>query len=131
MTLFLILKSIQECVELSKRFGKRLSEELDVPVYLYAESQPLKWRAELPSIRKGEYEALCEKLSDEKWRPDYGPCEFRPRYGATCVGARNFLIAFNINILGTKEQAHRIALNVREQGRSEKEVRLLFLHTHF
>lgn len=58
-------------------------------------------------------------------KPDFGPTEFRPRYGASCVGARNFLIAYNINILGTKEQAHRIALNVREQGRSEKEVDLI------
>ena len=54
--------------------------------------------------------------------PDYGPCEFKSTYGASCVGARHFLIAYNVNILGTKEQAHRIALNIREQGRSEKEV---------
>ncbi len=67
---------------------------------------------------------MSEKLKDPQMKPDFGPTEFRPQYGATCVGARNFLIAFNINILGTKEQAHRIALNVREQGRSEKEVRL-------
>lgn len=70
----------------------------------------------------GEYEALEEKLKDPMMKPDFGPCEYRPKYGASCVGARHFLIAYNINILGTKEQAHRIALNVREQGRSEKEV---------
>ena len=60
-------------------------------------------------------------------KPDFGPCEFRPCYGASCVGARNFLIAYNVNVLGTKEQAHRIALNVREQGRSEKEVKIISL----
>lgn len=114
--------SIDDCIELSKRFGKLLSEELDVPVFLYGESQPLEYRKELSSIRQGEYEALKEKLNDPKMKPDFGPVEFRPKYGASCVGARNFLIAYNINILGTKEQAHRIALNVREQGRSEKEV---------
>jgi glutamate formiminotransferase/formiminotetrahydrofolate cyclodeaminase len=64
-------------------------------------------------------------LKDPQMKPDFGPTEFRPQYGATCAGARNFLIAFNINILGTKEQAHRIALNVREQGRSETEVIIL------
>ena len=118
---------IDECVELSKRFGALLASELNVPVYLYAESQPLKYRAELSSIRQGEYEKLREKLLDAKMRPDYGPCELvHANWGATCVGARHFLVAYNINILGTKEQAHRIALNVREQGRSEKEVSSLF-----
>jgi glutamate formiminotransferase/formiminotetrahydrofolate cyclodeaminase len=56
-------------------------------------------------------------------KPDYGPSEFISTYGASCVGAREFLIAYNVNILGTKEQAHRIALNLREQGRSESEVK--------
>ena len=118
--------TMQECVELSIEFAKRLSKELNVPIYLYAESQPNKKRSELPDIRKGEYEALIEKMKSDDMRPDYGPCEFNPAWGATCVGAREFLVAFNINVLGTKEQAHRIALNVREQGRSEKEVRLHF-----
>ena len=89
-----------------------------MPVFLYAESQPLSYRRELGDIRKGEYENLEEKLkNDEKMKPDFGPTDFRPRYGASCVGARSFLIAYNVNVLGTKEQAHRIALNIREQGR--------------
>ena len=75
-------------------------------------------------LNLGEYESLKEKLKDEKMKPDFGPTEFRPRYGASCVGARSFLIAYNVNILSTKEQAHRIAVNIREQGRSEKEVSL-------
>ena len=77
------------------------------------------------NLNLGEYEGLKEKLKDEKMKPDFGPIEFRPRYGASCVGARSFLIAYNVNILSTKEQAHRIALNIREQGRSEKEVSLI------
>ncbi len=101
---------IEECVELSKRFGKLLADELKVPVYLYGESQPLEYRKELSSIRQGEYEGLREKLTDAKMRPDFGPCEFIPSYGASCVGARHFLIAYNVNILGTKEQAHRIGI---------------------
>ena len=61
------------------------------------------------------------QISKEEWKPDFGPSEFRPRWGATIAGARKFLIAYNINLLSTKEQAHRIALNIREQGRSAKE----------
>ena len=79
-----------------------------MPVFLYGKSQPLTYRKELSSIRQGEYEALSDRIKEDKWRPDYGPAEFNPSYGASCVGAREFLIAFNINVLGTKEQAHRI-----------------------
>jgi glutamate formiminotransferase/formiminotetrahydrofolate cyclodeaminase len=120
--LFFTLNSIEECAEISKKFARLLSEELNVPVYLYAESQPQEYRKELPNIRQGEYEALKDRINDPKWTPDFGPAEFVPKYGASCVGARHFLIAYNINVLGTKEQAHRIALNVREQGRSDNEV---------
>ncbi len=89
---------------------------------MYSESQSNKKRSELPDIRKGEYEGLSEKLKNPEMQPDFGPTEFVPTWGATCVGAREFLIAYNINVLGTKEQAHRIGLNIREQGRSAKEV---------
>ena len=75
-------------------------------------------------IIKGEYERLREKLIDPRMMPDFGPTDFRANFGACCVGARNFLVAYNVNLIGTKEQAHRIALNVREQGRSEREVSL-------
>jgi glutamate formiminotransferase/formiminotetrahydrofolate cyclodeaminase len=115
---------MDECVELSKEFAKRLAKELNVPIYLYAESQPNKKRSELPDIRKGEYESLPDKMRSDDMKPDFGPCEFNPSWGASVVGAREFLVAFNINVLGTKEQAHRIALNVREQGRSDKEVNI-------
>jgi glutamate formiminotransferase / formiminotetrahydrofolate cyclodeaminase len=120
---------MEECIDLSKRFAKLLSDELDIPVYLYGESQNLTHRKELSSIRNGEYEGLSEKLKDPKFTPDFGPTELRPKWGACCVGARSFLIAYNVNLLGTKEQAHRIALNIREQGRSEKEVSFFYFHS--
>jgi glutamate formiminotransferase / formiminotetrahydrofolate cyclodeaminase len=113
--------SVKDCVELSKKFGKMLADQLNIPVYLYGESQTKDYRKELPAIRQGEYEGLKEKLKDSRWAPDFGPAEFRPSFGASCVGVRSFLIAYNVNLLGTKEQAHRIALNIREQGRSENE----------
>lgn len=64
---------------------------------------------------------MKEKLLDPDWKPDYGPTSFVPTFGAAIIGARKFLIAYNVNLIGTKEQAHRIALNIREQGRSENE----------
>lgn len=67
--------------------------------------------------------SICPQLQDPVWKPDFGPADFVPSWGATAVGARKFLIAFNINLLGTKEQAHRIALNLREQGRGKDQVR--------
>jgi glutamate formiminotransferase/formiminotetrahydrofolate cyclodeaminase len=77
---------------------------------LYGESQPLEYRRELSSIRQGEYEGLKDRIGLDKWKPDLGPTEFNPSYGASCVGARHFLVAYNINVLGTKEQAHRIGI---------------------
>ncbi|MEJ5286800.1 MAG: Glutamate formimidoyltransferase [Candidatus Kapaibacterium sp.] len=109
--------TMEECVECAKEFGRRLAEELDVPVYLYEYAQPLDYRKRLPQIREGEYEGLAEKIKQPEWKPDFGPARFVPEWGATVTGARFFLIAYNVNILGTKEQAHRIALNIREAGR--------------
>ncbi|MCX7879880.1 MAG: glutamate formimidoyltransferase [Ignavibacteria bacterium] len=113
--------TMDECVELSKEFARRVSEELGIPVYLYEFAQPLEYRKKLSQIREGEYEGLAEKIQKPEWTPDFGPAEFIPEWGATVTGARNFLIAYNVNILGTKEQAHRIALNIREAGRGPKE----------
>ncbi len=113
--------TIEECVEISKKFGERVGRELNLPVYLYEEASTNPSRKSLKQIRAGEYEALNEKIYKEEWKPDYGPAEFNPKFGAMVTGVRFFLIAYNVNILGTKEQAHRIALNIREQGRSENE----------
>ncbi|MGM0599740.1 MAG: glutamate formimidoyltransferase [Candidatus Rifleibacteriota bacterium] len=109
--------TMEECVEISKKFASKAAEELNVPFYLYEHSQEKEYRKKLPQIRKGEYEGISEKITQADWKPDYGPAEFVPSWGATATGARFFLIAYNINILGTHNQAHRIALNLREAGR--------------
>ncbi len=111
--------NMAECVAIAEEFGRRLAEELQVPVYLYEEAARQEYRRRLADIRDGEYEGLAKKLTDERWRPDFGPAAFVPEWGATVTGARMFLIAFNVNILGTANQAHRIALNLRETGRGD------------
>ncbi|XP_019636187.1 PREDICTED: formimidoyltransferase-cyclodeaminase-like [Branchiostoma belcheri] len=111
----------EDCIQCANEFGKQLAEELGVPVYLYGKAAKEEKRVKLPSIRAGEYEGLEEKLKDPAWQPDYGPAEFIPSWGATATGCRKFLIAWNVNLLATKEQAHRIALNLREQGRGTNE----------
>ncbi len=113
--------TMEECVEVAVDFATRAAEELDVPFYLYEEAARADYRKKLPDIRKDEYEGLEKKLQDSKWAPDCGPVDYRPSWGATATGARKFLIAYNVNILGTSNQAHRIALNLREAGRSVEE----------
>ncbi len=113
--------TMQECALLAESFAKRAADELDIPFYLYEESAKKDYRRKLPDIREGEYEGLAERLKDPAWKPDYGPEEFVPSWGITATGARTFLIAYNVNILGTPNQAHRIALNLREAGRGEQE----------
>lgn len=111
--------TMEECVEISKKFAKRASEELGLAFYLYEEASEREYRKKLPDIRKGEYEAMAEKVKKEGWEPDYWSGSFDPKWGITATGARKFLIAYNINVLGTWNQAHRIALNLREAGREE------------
>ena len=113
--------TMEECVEISKKFAERAAAELEVPFYLYEYSQEREYRKKLPQIRKGEYEALPERIVKPEWEPDYGPARFVPSWGATVTGARFFLIAYNVNILGTSNQAHRIALDLREAGRGPEE----------
>jgi glutamate formiminotransferase/formiminotetrahydrofolate cyclodeaminase len=113
--------TIEDCVACAHAFGRRLAEAFGVPVFLYEAAATQPHRKALKQIRAGEYEGLAEKLTRPEWAPDYGPARFVPEWGATVTGARFFLIAYNVNVLGTKEQAHRIALNVREQGRSPGE----------
>jgi glutamate formiminotransferase/formiminotetrahydrofolate cyclodeaminase len=111
--------TMEECIEVSKKFAKRAADELGIAMYLYENSSDRDYRKKLPDIRKGEYEAMSEKVKKEGWEPDYWSGEFDPKWGCTATGARNFLIAYNINVLGTWNQAHRIALNLREAGRGE------------
>ncbi len=110
--------TMQECVELSKRFGERVWNELKIPVYLYAEAAQKPKRVKLPTIRKGQYEGLKEKLQDPEWAPDIGEPVFNEKSGALVTGARFFLIAYNINLDTTDvELADDIAMTVRESGR--------------
>lgn len=113
--------SMEDCVACAHEFGRRAAEELGIPIFLYEEAATQDHRRTLAQIRAGQYEGLAEKLAKPEWKPDYGPAELVPSWGATAAGARFFLIAYNVNVLGTKEQAHRIALNVREQGRGAGE----------
>lgn len=113
--------TMEECTEISKRFAKKASEELGIPFYLYEEAAAHDYRRKLPDVRRGEYEALEARLKDPKWKPDFGPEEFVPSWGITATGARMFLIAYNVNILGTSNQAHRIALDLREAGRGKNQ----------
>ncbi len=111
----------EECIELSNRVAKRVGEELKIPVYLYEKSATSPNRVNLAKIRQGEYEALQEKLKDPKWKPDFGPAEFNSKAGATVIGVREFLIAYNIN-LNTREEKYAtdIAFELREKGRSAR-----------
>jgi glutamate formiminotransferase/formiminotetrahydrofolate cyclodeaminase len=113
--------TMDDCVACAKSFGRRAALELGIPVYLYEAAATAAHRKALKQIRAGEYEGLPDRLAKPEWTPDFGPASFVPSWGATVTGARFFLIAYNVNILGTKEQAHRIALNVREQGRGPGE----------
>jgi len=114
--------TMEECVELSHRYGKRMAEELGIPVYLYAESAKEAKRVKMPSIRKGEYEGLAEKIVDPDWAPDYGKAEFNAKSGATVSGGRFFLIAYNINLLTPDvDVANDIAKRVRESGFLKKD----------
>ena len=111
----------QECIEISKLLAKRVSDELNIPVYLYEQSAQILERKNLSFIREGEYEGLSKKIIKSKWKPDFGPSEFNSKSGATVIGARDFLIAYNIN-LNTKDErlATDIAFELRESGRSKR-----------
>ena len=113
--------SEKECIQLSKNVAQRVGHELKIPVFLYEKSANSDYRKKLPDIRKGEYEGLEKKLKDAKWKPDYGPSDLHLRAGATIIGCREFLIAYNIN-LNTKDHrlATDIAFELREAGRSKR-----------
>lgn len=106
--------TMEECIELSKKLGKRIGEDLGIPVFLYEKSASASHRENLSEIRKGEFEGFFEKIKDPLWKPDFGPAQVHPTAGVTAVGAREYLIAFNVN-LGTNriEIAEKIAKAVR------------------
>lgn len=109
--------SYEECIELSNQLGKKVGEELNIPVYLYEKSAKREVRQNLANIREGEYEGFFEKIKKEEWYPDYGPKEFNVKSGGTVIGVREFLVAYNIN-LNTKSVAiaKEIANKIREKG---------------
>ncbi len=117
--------TMDDCVACAKEFGRRAAEELGISLFLYEEAAEKDYRRKLPDIRKGEYEAMAEKIKKPEWKPDFGPVDMVPEWGVTATGARFFLIAYNVNILGTNNQAHRIALDLREAGRGENDPGLL------
>ena len=114
--------SWEEAIECAKRLGKRVDEELKIPVYLYERAARNKSRANLAVIRAGEYEGFSEKIKQPDWKPDFGPAVFNEKSGATVIGVRDFLIAYNVN-LNTKSvrRANSVAFDVREQGRVKTE----------
>ncbi len=113
--------SMEETAEWAHKLAKRVGEELDIPVYMYENAATSPKRKNLAQIRSGEYEALPDKLKKPEWKPDYGPAKFNAKAGATVIGARDFLIAYNVNLNTTSvRRANSVAFDVREQGRVKR-----------
>jgi glutamate formiminotransferase/formiminotetrahydrofolate cyclodeaminase len=113
---------MQDCIACAQKLGKRVGEELGIPVYLYEEAATEAKRQNLASVRAGEYEGIAEKIVKPEWKPDFGPAEFQPKSGNIAIGAREFLIAFNVNLNTTStRRANSVAFDVREAGRVKRE----------
>jgi len=114
--------TMEECVEIARDLGKKLGEELDFPVYFYEYAATSPERQNLAKVRAGEYEGLEARLKDPQWKPDAGPAEFRPTKGATAVSAREFLVAYNLNLNSVNpKKANYIAFRLREQGYAKRD----------
>lgn len=117
--------TIEETAEYAKKLGKRVGEELNIPIYLYENAAQEDKRKNLANCRSGEYEGLPKKLSDPNWKPDFGPVEFNDKVsktGATAISARDFLVAYNVNLNTTStRRANAIAFDIREAGRVNRE----------
>lgn len=117
--------TLEETVQYAKALGKRVGEELGIPVYLYENAAQEEKRINLANCRSGEYEGLKKKLSDPDWKPDFGPSEFNDKVsktGATAISARDFLVAYNVNLNTTStRRANAIAFDIREGGRVKRE----------
>lgn len=114
--------TMEETAAYAKKLGERVGKELSIPVYLYENAQPNKDRSNLSIIRAGEYEGFFKKIKLPEWKPDFGPNEYDAKRGATVIGAREFLVAFNINLNTTStRRANAIAFDVREAGRVKRE----------
>jgi glutamate formiminotransferase / formiminotetrahydrofolate cyclodeaminase len=114
--------SMEDTVEFAKQLAKRVGEEANIPVYLYEYAASAPYRTNLADIRSGEYEGLAAKIVKPEWKPDYGPAAFNARTGATVIGARDFLIAYNVNLNTTStRRANGVAFDIREKGRQRKD----------
>lgn len=114
--------SMEETVEYARKLAKRIGEELDISIYCYENAAFNDIRKNLANCRSGEYEGLKEKLNTKEWKPDFGPSSLNVKAGATAVGARDFLVAYNINLNTTStRRANAIAFDVREKGRVKRE----------
>ncbi len=114
--------TMDETVEYSRVLAKRVGDELKIPVYCYEFAAFEEKRKNLANCRAGEYEGLKEKLAKPEWKPDFGPAEFNVAAGATAIGARNFLVAYNVNLNTTStRKANSIAFDIREAGRIKRE----------
>ena len=110
--------SMEETAKFAQQLAERVGKELKVPTYLYEAAQPDKSRSNLSVIRAGEYEGFFKKIKQPEWKPDFGPAEFDAKRGATVIGARDFLVAYNVNLNTTSvRRANAIAFDVREAGR--------------
>jgi glutamate formiminotransferase/formiminotetrahydrofolate cyclodeaminase len=114
--------SLKETAEFARKLAERVGKELSIPVYCYEAAQPNKSRSNLSIIRAGEYEGFFKKINDTEWKPDFGPTVFDAKRGATVIGARDFLVAYNINLNTTStRRANAVAFDIREAGRTKIE----------
>ena len=113
--------SMDEVVKYAHKLAERAGKDLEIPFYMYEAAATKKERRNLATVRAGEYEALPEKLKQPKWKPDYGPAKFNAQAGATVIGARDFLIAYNVNLNTTSvRRANSVAFDIREKGRLKR-----------
>src|SRR5438309_6454027 len=114
--------TMEETAKWAQKLAERVGNELCIPAYLYEAAQPNKNRHNLSVIRAGEYEGFFKKIKIPEWKPDFGPQEFDAQRGATVIGARDFLVAYNVNLNTTStRRANSVAFDVREAGRVVRE----------
>ena len=114
--------TMDEVIKYAHELGKMVGTDLDIPFYMYESAATTSARKNLATVRAGEYEGLAQKLQDPKWKPDYGPAKFNAKAGATAIGARDFLVAYNVNLNTTSvKRANSVAFDIREKGRIKRE----------
>jgi glutamate formiminotransferase/formiminotetrahydrofolate cyclodeaminase len=113
--------SMEDCIACAKKLGERVGKELAIPVYLYEYAASAPHRKNLANVRAGEYEGIAQKITQTDWKPDFGPTQLNEKSGNVAIGARDFLIAYNVNLNTTStRRANAVAFDVREQGRKVK-----------